>query len=149
MELWRIAVRAAVAYIYLLVMTRASGKRVVSQATPFDFVVSLIVGDLVDDALWAEVSIAQFGAAAGSIFFCEAIVSLIAFRSQRFFDLVNGRPRVVLKNGRADHDALRREQLSDADLDHLLRLHGIEKRKDVKMGTIELNHELSTIRGDG
>ena len=146
MDLGRIAVRAIVAYVYLLVMTRASGKRVIGQATPFDFVTALIVGDLIDDALWAEVSIAKFGAAAGSIFFCEAFVSLAALRWRRFHHLVNGTVRVVLRNGRADHDALRREQLSDADLDHLLRVDGIDKHSEVKIGAIEVDHELSVIR---
>lgn len=56
MDRGRIAVCALVAYVYLLVTTRASGKRVVSQATPFDLLVSLIIGDLIDAALWGEVS---------------------------------------------------------------------------------------------
>ena len=145
MTLWRIAVRALIAYLFLLFMTRVSGKRVVGQATPFDLVVSLIIGDLIDDALWAEVSIAKFSAAAGSIFFADIVVMLAAFRSQRFYHLVNGTPRVVLRNGRADHDAMRREQLSDDDIDHLLRADGIDVRKKVKLGTIELDHELSVI----
>jgi len=49
MDVARIAVRCIGAFIYLLTMTRLSGKRVVSQATPFDFVVALIVGDCIDD----------------------------------------------------------------------------------------------------
>ena len=145
MDLWRIAVRALVAYVFLLIMTRASGKRVIGQATPFDLVISLIIGDLIDDALWAEVSVAKFSAAAGSIFLTDILVILAAFRSERFYRLVNGVPRVVLRNGRADHDALKREQLSDADLDHLLRVDGIDLRKKVKVGTIELDHEASLI----
>ncbi len=145
MDLWRIAVRVLIVYVYLLFTTRASGKRVVSQATPFDLVVSLIVGDLIDNALWAEVSVAQFSAAAGSILFADILVMMAAFRSPRFYRLVNGVPRVVLRNGRTDHDALRREQLNDDDLDHLLRLDGIDRRKDVKLATIELDHEAAAI----
>lgn len=145
MDLWRIAVRALIAYIFLLFMTRVSGKRVVSQATPFDLVVSLIIGDLIDDALWADVSVAKFSAAAGSIFLADILVMMAAFRSPRFYRLVNGVPRVVLRNGRAIHDAMRREQFNDDDLDHLLRLDGIDQRKKVKLATIELDHEASAI----
>ena len=147
MELWRIAVRAVIAYVYLLVMTRASGKSTVSQATPFDFIVSLILGDLIDDALWADVPIAKFGAAAGTIVFCDLAVKLAAFRSPAFFRLVSGIPRVVMRDGREDGDALRREQFNEGDLEHLLHTKGIDREHwtDVHVGTLELDHELSII----
>lgn len=151
MDLWRIAVRALAAYVYLLVTTRAGGKRVVGQATPFDFVVSLIVGDLVDDFFWAEVSMAKFGAAVGTIFFCDALVKLGAFHSTRFLHIVNGRPRVVLRDGTVDGDELRREQLNETDLAHLLRLDGISRDKwnDVHLATLERDHETSVILTPG
>ena len=146
MELWRIAVRAIAAYIYLLVMTRASGKRVVRQATPFDFIVALIIGDVIDDALWAEVPVAKFAGACGSIFLCDVITKLAAFHSRSFFLLVSGRPRVVLRDGVEDGQGLRAEQLNEGDLGHLLRLEGIDDWKDVKVAMLEEDHGLSVIR---
>ena len=149
MDLWRIAVRAVAAYVYLLVMARASGKRVVSQTTPFDFVMALILGDLIDDALWAEVEMAKFAAAAGSICFCDVVVKLIAYHSRRFDRLVDGVPSVVLRDGSRDGDALRREQLSENDLEHLLRLNGIERWSDVHLALVERDHDLSVIYRPG
>lgn len=151
MELWRIAVRALAAYVYLLVMTRASGKSTISQATPFDFVVSLILGDVIDDALWAEVSLATFGAAAGSIVFCDLAVKLAALRSRAFCRLVSGVPVVGMRDGREDREALRREQLNEGDLEHLLRLDGIDRKRwsDVHLGLLERDHELSIILTPG
>lgn len=147
MDLWRIAVRALAAYVYLLVSTRASGKRVVSQATPFDFVVALIVGDLIDDALWAEVSAAKFGAAVASIFTCDALVRIASFRSTSALHLVNGTPRILLRDGRADRDQLRREQLNEEDLEHMLRLGGIERDrwKDVHLAVLERDSQTSLL----
>ncbi len=149
MDLWRIAVRALVAYVYLLAMTRASGKRLVRQATAFDLIVSLIVGDLIDDVLWAEVSVAKFGAAAGSVFLCDALTKLAAWRWRPVFRLVNGSPSVLLRDGVVDGDALRHEQLSEEDLAHLLRLEGIDKRNDVHLALAERDHELSVILDSG
>ena len=147
MEPWRIVVRVLAAYLYLAFTTRAAGKRVVAQATPFDLVVSLIVGDLIDDVFWAEVGVTKFGAAAGTIFICDALTKLAAFHSPRFLHLVNGVPRVVMRSGAVDDRALRREQLSRDDLEHLLRLDGIatEKWEEVHLATIERDHEASLI----
>lgn len=151
MDLWRIAVRALAAYVYLMVTTRASGKRVISQATPFDFVVSLIVGDLIDDCIWAEVPVAKFGAAASAIFCCDAVVKIISFHSPRFLHVVNGTPRVVLRDGIKDDKELRAEQLNELDLEHLLRLDGLDRDKwnDARMAVLERDHEASLILTPG
>jgi uncharacterized membrane protein YcaP (DUF421 family) len=149
MDVGRIAVRALAAYVYLLVTTRASGKRVISQATPFDLLVSLIVGDLIDDALWAEVSMVKFGAAAGTIFLCDLVVKFFAQRSDAFERLVNGSPAPVLRDGVEDGRALRGEQLNESDLAHLLRLQGVDDWNEVHIAFVERDHEVSVIRRPG
>jgi uncharacterized membrane protein YcaP (DUF421 family) len=146
MDLGRIAVRALIAYVYLLVMTRSGGKRVVSQATPFDFIVSLVVGDLVDDALWGEVSLMKFGAGVGAIFLCDVVVKAVAQRWDAFEHLVNGTPALVLRDGVEDARALRSEQLSKTDLAHLLRTQGIDDWSVVQVAYVERDHEVSVIR---
>ena len=146
MALWRIAIRAIAAYVYLLAVTRMAGKRVVQQATPFDFVVALIVGDMIDDALWAEVSMAKFAVGVATLFACDAVTKLIAFRSRRFFDLVSGKPVTALRDGVADTEALRGEQMNEGDLAHLLRLDGIDRWKDVREAILEDSDELSVLR---
>jgi uncharacterized membrane protein YcaP (DUF421 family) len=71
MDPFRIAVRCLVAYVFLLVVTRLAGKRFVRHTHTFDFVLALIVGDLVDDALWSEVSVAEFVVAAATLVFMK------------------------------------------------------------------------------
>lgn len=146
MTLGHIAVRAVVAYLYLLFLTRVSGKRVVGQATPFDFIVALILGDLIDDALWAEVSMAKFAGAAGSILLCDALTKLGAFHSYRFFHLVNGWSDELLRDGHADGRELRRQQMNEADLAHLIRREGIDDWNEVHLALLERGHELSVLR---
>jgi len=67
MDPLRIAVRAAAAYIYLLVLLRTAGRRAIRHGTTFDFVLALILGDMVDDALWSEVPFAQFAVATATL----------------------------------------------------------------------------------
>ena len=67
MDPLRIAVRAVFGFVYLLVLVRGSGKRSIKHGSPFDFAVALILGDLVDDLLWAEVPAAHFVIASGVI----------------------------------------------------------------------------------
>lgn len=148
MDLWRIAVRALIAYVYVLVLVRISGKRVVSQATPIHFVVAVVVGDLFDDLMWAEVTAAQFLTAAGSLFVADATVELASYKSRALYRILNGNPVVVMEHGKRLPEALRREQMSSRDIEHLLRLHGItrERTEEVRLATLEDDHHLSSLR---
>ena len=67
MDPLRIAMRALFAYVLLLVLVRISGKRTVTQGSPFDLAVALILGELVDNLLMAQVTAAQFTVAAGVV----------------------------------------------------------------------------------
>jgi uncharacterized membrane protein YcaP (DUF421 family) len=67
MDLASIAIRGLATYLFLLALLRLAGKRAVRQGTPFDFVLALILGDLIDDAIWSEVPMSQFVVAAGML----------------------------------------------------------------------------------
>ncbi len=147
MDLTRIAIRAVVAYVYLLTVTRLSGKQLIAQATPFDFVASLILGDLVDDGLWADVPISQFATAVATILATDAFVKIASWHSPRFFRLVHGLPTVVMRHGVENRDELRKEQLNELDLEHLMRLDHLDREnwKGVRLGVLEIDDELSIL----
>lgn len=77
----RIGVRAAASYLVLLALMRLTGKRTVSHSSPFDFTVALVIGDLVDDAIWAEVVFAQFVVAAGSLVMVHMVLDVWRYRA--------------------------------------------------------------------
>ncbi len=52
----------------LLVLVRASGKQSIRQGTTFQFVIALVIGDMIDDVIWAEVSLAKFLVAVVTLF---------------------------------------------------------------------------------
>ena len=82
MDPLRVAVRAALAYVFLLALLRLSGKPRLNRATPFDFVLALILGDLVDDALWADVPFAQFIVAATTL-----LIAKLASRRHKLLEV--------------------------------------------------------------
>ena len=54
-------------FIFLLALVRLSGKRVVSEGTAFDFVLAVVLGDLIDNAIWGTAPVSQFVVAAGTL----------------------------------------------------------------------------------
>jgi uncharacterized membrane protein YcaP (DUF421 family) len=67
MDPLRIAVRALIVYVFALALVRATGKRSVSQGDISSFVLAVVLGDMFDDALWAEVLVSEFVVGAGTL----------------------------------------------------------------------------------
>ena len=83
MDLWKIAVRAIAVYVFLIVSMRLSGTRTVAQATSFDFVLALIFGDMMDDAIWAEVPFSHFIVGTTTLFVAHVVVGTMTNRGDR------------------------------------------------------------------
>ena len=141
MDWYRIALRAVFAYVVLLALLRASGKRTVEQGTPFDFVLALVLGDMIDDLLWADVSAARFTVAVGTLTLVHTLVSVGCGWSERFERLVGGAPSPVLEAGHARRDTMRGERINEKEVAEMMRLEGIDRERwpEVRCATIEVS----------
>jgi uncharacterized membrane protein YcaP (DUF421 family) len=103
---------------------------------------------MIDDALWAEVAMAQFVAAAGTLATVHLLVSWGASRSDWLDRLVSGTPALVLADGRPRREGLRSEQMSDKSLDFELRQEGLEKERwaEVTTAHVEASGHVSVLK---
>jgi uncharacterized membrane protein YcaP (DUF421 family) len=145
MSLSAIAIRALFAFLFLFLMLRLSGKRTIGQATPLDLVVALILGDMIDDLLWAEVSAARFVVATGVLMLCHIALSAAATASPGFGKLVHGVPVEVVRAGSLVKAGMRRERVNEQEVAALLRQNSIADEREVKIGTLEVSGELGII----
>jgi uncharacterized membrane protein YcaP (DUF421 family) len=138
---YRIALRTLFAYVVLLALLRASGKRTVAQGRPFDFVLALVLGDMIDDLVWADVAAARFTVAVGTLTLVHTLVAVAGAWSERCARLVAGAPSAVLEAGRPRRDILRGERISDKELELMLRLEGVAREQwgEVRCATIEVS----------
>jgi len=83
MEPLRIVARVVFAYLVLLLFIRTSGKRSLRHGTPLDLTIALVVGDIVDNLLWAEVPAAQFVVASGSLLAAHSGANIVRFHLGR------------------------------------------------------------------
>jgi uncharacterized membrane protein YcaP (DUF421 family) len=148
MELHRIAIRALCVYLILLGLIRLSGKRTLAQATPFDFVLTLILGDMIDDALWAEAPVARFVAGVGALTVTHFLVSWASSRSERICRLVDGAATAVMEDGEPRRAGLRRERMSEKELAFEVRHAGIDREswREVRTAHVECSGAVSVLR---
>jgi uncharacterized membrane protein YcaP (DUF421 family) len=79
-DLLAIVVRAAFVFVFFQVIVRWQGKHTIKQGTPFDFVLLLIVGDLVDDVLLGKTGVSMFVTAAGTLFLARMLAAIVEWR---------------------------------------------------------------------
>jgi uncharacterized membrane protein YcaP (DUF421 family) len=122
----------------------------VSRMTPFDFVLALIIGDLLDDILWMEVSYVKGVVAAGTLVAVHILDQALSYTSATADRLLNGRPTLLVNKGQPLPDGLARERVSQQDLDTLIRcsarIDPPDTEEEIEQAQLELNGHLSLRR---
>jgi uncharacterized membrane protein YcaP (DUF421 family) len=147
-ELAHTALRASLIYVFLLVVIRLLGKRTVGHSTAFDFMVALILGEIVDEPIYGDVPVAQALVAIAVIAAWHWTNSWLSYRSRWVDWLAGGQPRVVVRDGQIDRKAMAKELLNDDELWSMLRENGVERLEDVKQATLEPGGRLSVLKTD-
>jgi uncharacterized membrane protein YcaP (DUF421 family) len=145
-ELLLTALRATFVYFYLLIIVRNLGKREIGASSAFDLLVALMLGDVVDEVIYGDVTIAQGAVAMTVIGTWHFINAWASFKSNMVDRLTSASPAVLVKNGRIQHKVLARERLNEEELYAELRLNGIDDVKEVKQATMEPNGQVSVIK---
>jgi uncharacterized membrane protein YcaP (DUF421 family) len=153
MELERLLLRTLFAYLVLHQLFRHAGKRTVASAgnagnrSGIDLMVALVVGDLIDDVLWAEVPAAQFVSAAGALVLVHVSLAFLRYRIPLVWQLAEGLPRRIVGHGQPIASAMRAERLNVKAVASLLRTRGIDSGRwqEVRAAYIENNGPLSLL----
>lgn len=147
-ELLLTALRATFVYFYLLVIIRVLGKREIGPSTAFDLLVALMLGDVVDEVIYGDVTIMQGAVAMATIGVWHLVNSWASFKSEIVDKLTGSPPTVLVKGGKIQRKALARERLNETELFSGLRLMEVDDVKEVKQATLEPNGQISVLLED-
>jgi uncharacterized membrane protein YcaP (DUF421 family) len=121
------------------------GKRSVGAIGAFDLVVALMLGEVVDEAIFGDVSMAKGLTAIGVIAVWHFVNQWASFRSDKIDRLTAGTPTVFVENGQFKRDALARERINENEVLSQMRLQSIDRLEDVKCATVEPSGHISFI----
>lgn len=134
-------------YLVLLVLFRLTGKRSLGEVTSFDFVVLLIISETVSSSLLAyDFSITASLIAVTTLMGMDVLLSLLKQRWKLLERLLEDDPVILVRNGKARPDRLRKERVDEADILEAARLsHGIERLEQIKFAVLERSGTISII----
>jgi uncharacterized membrane protein YcaP (DUF421 family) len=141
---WEFIVRGVVIYVFLLVLLRITGKRQISQMSPFDLVLLLILSNAVQNSMNAgDNSLTGGIISATTLVALNYAVGMATFRSKRVERLVEGRAQLVVHNGKVFEDVMREASITRDELETMLREAGFFALKDVRLAVLENNGKIS------
>ncbi|HEY2250920.1 MAG TPA: YetF domain-containing protein [Planctomycetaceae bacterium] len=144
---WEFIVRAVVVYVFLLVLLRLTGKRQVGQLAPFDLVLLLVLSNAVQNSMnGGDNSITGGVILATTLVALNWCVGWLTYRSKRLEALIEGRPVILIHNGKIDHEALQSSQMTIHELEASIRSQGCVGAEDVRFAVLENNGHVSVIR---
>jgi uncharacterized membrane protein YcaP (DUF421 family) len=146
---WELVVRALVVYAFLLVLLRITGKRQVGQLAPFDLVLLLVLSNAVQNSMNAgDNSLTGGLVSAATLVGLNFLVGYFTHRSKKLEALIEGRPEVLIHNGRVFERAMARLQLTQHELMAAIRQNGCACVDEVHLAVIENNGSISVIARD-
>ena len=142
-----IVVRAALMFFFILLVTRIVGRRELSSLQPFDLVLLVVIGDLVQQGVTqSDYSFTGLMIAAGTIAILQTLVSWLGFRSDKVGLVIEGEPIVVVQDGKCIDGNLKRERIEESEVRESAREQGIGALDEIAWGILETSGKFSFVK---
>ena len=141
-----IVLRATAMFAFLNLLIRLLGKRELGQMTPFELVLLIVMGDLIQQGVTHN----DFSLTGGLLAICTFAFWALALSWTTYLfpkakDLLEGAPRVIVRNGELIEENMRRDRLTRDEVLSEMRLAGIGRLSEVAWAILEPQGKISFI----
>ncbi|MET0728717.1 MAG: YetF domain-containing protein [Acidimicrobiales bacterium] len=142
-----IVLRASVVFFFLLLLTRGLKRRTLADMAPFEMILLVVVGDIVQQGVTQEdFSLTGAVLATSTFAFWVTVLSYVSWRWIRFGRIIDGIPIVIVQDGRPVIEALRVERLPIDEVLEAARQDGIDSLEKVRLAVLEPSGRISFIK---
>jgi len=135
---WEFILRGLIVYIFLIAILRLTGKRQVGQLAPFDLVLLLVLSNAVQNSMnGGDNSITGGMISATTLIAINGIAGRLTYRSKTLEKLIEGRPEILVHNGKIFSEIMKREKLTHHELNAALRASGCACVEEVHYAILE------------
>jgi uncharacterized membrane protein YcaP (DUF421 family) len=141
-----LVLRTVFVYALIVLITRAVGRRELGSMQPFDLILLVVMGDLVQQGITQSDN-----SATGAMIVLSTLAVLIVvtayvgFRFNRIRPILEGQPVVLIENGRILDDNLRAQRMTVDELSAEARMKEVTSLEDVRFAVLETNGQVSFV----
>jgi uncharacterized membrane protein YcaP (DUF421 family) len=144
---WEFIVRGMIVYVFLLVLIRISGKRQVGQLAPFDLVLLLVLSNAVQNAMnGGDNSVLGGLISAMTLVGLNYTIGYATYRSKKLEAFIEGRPLLLVHDGKLFEDVMASAQLTHHELNSALRQAGCLSIANVRTAILENNGSINVVK---
>src|SRR3954467_7927081 len=141
-----LVIRAFVVFFFILLVTRIAGRRELSSLEPFDLILLVVLGDLVQQGITqSDESVTGTLVVVSTITLLSVVVSWLSFRFPRVRPVTEGEPIVLVQDGRPIERNLRRERITVSDVEEEARAAQVPSLADLAWAILEDDGHISCI----
>ena len=142
-----IVIRASIAFFIVFLFTRLLGRRELADLQPFDLILLVVVGDLIQQGVTQnDLSITGLFLVISTIGLLQVSLSYLTFRFRRLRPIFEGVPIVIIENGRLIERNMKRERLTYEDVAEEARLNEVTSFDDVQWAVLETSGKMSFMK---
>jgi uncharacterized membrane protein YcaP (DUF421 family) len=139
-------IRATVIFFFIFLITRVAGKRELSTLEPFDLILLVVIGDLVQQGITqSDYSVTGALVVISTITVLTVLLSFINFRLRFLRGVLEGQPVVLVENGKMIEQNMRRERITLEDLEAEGRQQQVTSVEDMRWAVLETSGRISVI----
>ena len=133
-------IRPIIVYIALILLLRIVGKRELAQLNPLDLVVILSLSNTVQNAIIGnDTSLVGGLVGAAALLGINALFAYIKYRSSKIETVIDGKPVTIIEGGKLDHKEMRRELMTESDIDIIAHENGLDDRSEIDRLVLDPN----------
>jgi uncharacterized membrane protein YcaP (DUF421 family) len=141
-----IVLRSTIIFLFVFVLMRVLGRRELSTLEPFDLIILVVIGDLVQQGVTQnDWSVTGALLAVGTIGVLTVCTSWLSWRFPRVRPLLDGHPVVLLEDGKPIEGNMKRERITIEEIAAQARMQQIDSLDKVKWAVLETGGGVSII----
>lgn len=144
---YELVFRGTAIYFFMFILMRVWGKKHLGEVTAFDFILLLFISEAVQNSLVDDDKSLPGGMIVIVTFLVwSTILNKLSYRFKKIERLLDGTPKVIVKDGKPIPEVLKKEEISEQELFKAFREEGVNDLKKVKQATIETNGHISVVQ---
>jgi uncharacterized membrane protein YcaP (DUF421 family) len=141
-----LVIRTTAIYLFILLATRITGRRELNSLEPYDIIVLVVLGDLVQQAVTqSDNSVTGAIIVISTIMLLSVLTGWLGFRFRGARRVLEGEPMILVQDGRPIRRNLQRERITVEEVEAEARLQQLGSLDDVRWAVLETDGQISFV----
>src|SRR3954454_24078106 len=138
--------RTVAIFVFILFVTRVTGRRELNSLEPYDIIVLVVLGDLVQQGVTqSDNSVTGAVIVISTIMVLSVVTGWLGYRFRPARRVFEGEPMIVVDNGEPVMRNLKRERITVEEVETEARIQQMGSLDDVRWAVLETDGQISFI----